>query len=155
VLEEQTPAPSFSVEDQDGNTHTLADYNGKWLVLYFYPKDSTPGCTTEACEFEENLSSLGKVNAAVLGVSADSVASHKIFADRQGLSFPLLADIDKEVIEAYGVWSEKNRYGKKSMGLIRTTYLIDKEGVVAKVWPNVRVKGHVERVIEELAQRTA
>ncbi len=120
------------------------------MVLYFYPRDATPGCTTEAQEFRDAKGDLGRKNAVALGVSKDTVASHQKFAAKQELNFPLLSDPEGKVIEKYGAWGEKNMYGKKSMGIIRTTVLIDPEGKVRRVWPKVRVKGHVDAVLAEL-----
>jgi thioredoxin-dependent peroxiredoxin len=144
-------APDFKLDDQSGKTHSLNDYAGKWVVLYFYPKDNTPGCTKESCSFNDNLSSVSEKNAVVFGVSADSVASHEKFATKYGFGFPLLSDPEKEVIEAYGVWQEKNNYGKKSMGIVRTTYLIDPDGNIAQVWRKVKVDGHTEQVLAAIA----
>ena len=143
-------APDFTLTDQNGGTHSLADYAGKWLVLYFYPKDDTPGCTKESCSFNENLGAVKKKNAAVLGVSADDAASHRKFADKYGLSFPLLADTEKQAIQAYGVWKEKNMYGRRSMGIERSTFLIDPEGRIAQVWRKVKVDGHTQQVLDAI-----
>lgn len=143
-------APDFTLTDQNGDTHSLADYAGKWLVLYFYPKDDTPGCTKESCSFNENLGAVKKKNAAVLGVSADDTKSHQKFADKYGLSFPLLADTEKQAIQAYGVWKEKNMYGRKSMGIERSTFLIDPEGRIAQVWRKVKVDGHTQQVLDAI-----
>ncbi|HEY6879647.1 MAG TPA: thioredoxin-dependent thiol peroxidase [Polyangiales bacterium] len=144
-------APSFSLPADSGGKVSLADYAGKRLVLYFYPKDDTPGCTTEAREFSAAIKKFQKLNAAVLGVSKDSVETHCKFRDKYGLGIPLLSDPETKVIEKYGAWGEKNMYGKKSMGIIRTTVLIDEQGVVRKIYPKVKVAGHVEKVLEELA----
>ena len=143
-------APDFSLPDQTGAIHSFKDQKGKWVVLYFYPKDDTPGCTKEACSFRDNLARVTAKGAVVFGVSADSVASHAKFADKFELSFPLLSDEDKSVIQAYDVWKEKNMYGKKSMGIVRTTYLIDPEGVISKVWKRVKVEGHTDEVLEAI-----
>ena len=144
-------APAFALEDQNGVTHNLADYVGKWVVLFFYPKDNTPGCTKEACSFNENLPEVDSKNAVVFGVSADSVSSHVRFAEKFSLGFPLLSDSDREVIQAYDVWKEKNMYGKKKMGIVRTTYLIDPDGVIANVWRKVKVDGHTQQVLDAIA----
>ena len=128
----------------------LKDLRGKKIVLYFYPKDNTSGCTKEACSFQENLSLLKKKGAIVIGVSADSAASHQTFAAKFDLSFPLLADEKKEVLKAYGVWKEKSMYGRKYMGIERTTVLIDKEGKIARVFSKVKVDGHTEEVLAAL-----
>jgi thioredoxin-dependent peroxiredoxin len=143
-------APAFSLKDQHGQTHRLADYAGRPVVLYFYPKDDTPGCTKESCEFQAALPGLQPRNAAVLGVSILDEASKAKFAKKYGLTFPLLADADHAVADKYGVWQEKSRYGRKYMGIARTTYLIGADGKVAQRWDNVKVDGHVEAVQEAL-----
>ena len=140
-------APAFSLPDQAGTTHSLADYAGQPVVLYFYPKDDTPGCTKESCAFQDNLPKFKKSKAAVLGVSVLNSASKAKFADKYGLKFPLLADEDHSVMEKYGVWQEKSMYGKKYMGVARTTYLIGPDGKVAKRWDGVKVDGHAEEVL--------
>ena len=131
-------APEFTLQDQDGREVSLADFLGKKVVLYFYPKDSTPGCTRQACAFAGSLSEIKAQGAVVLGVSKDSVASHRKFADKYGLPFTLLSDPQLEAIQAYGVWQEKKLYGKVSMGVVRTTFLIDEEGTVTAVMPKVK-----------------
>ena len=151
MIEEGKKAPAFSLPASTGGKVALSDYVGKRLVLYFYPKDSTPGCTTEAHDFQAAESRLSALSAAVLGVSKDSLASHQKFSEKCGLGFPLLSDPDGAVIEKYGAWGEKNLYGKKSMGIVRTTVVIDERGVVRKIFRNVRVNGHVEQVLETLA----
>ncbi|MEM7627139.1 MAG: thioredoxin-dependent thiol peroxidase [Planctomycetota bacterium] len=148
-------APAFNLTDQAGKTHKLADYAGKWVVLYFYPKDSTPGCTKEACGFRDAAKDLKKAGAVVLGVSPDDEKSHAKFAEKQALNFPLLADTKQAACEKYGVWQEKSMYGKKYMGVVRTTYLIDPKGKVAARWDKVKVAGHVEAVLEQLAESDA
>ena len=150
ALKEGSKAPAFALESSQGGTVRLADLRGKWVVLYFYPKDATPGCTTEAQCFRDEKSALEERGAIVLGVSKDSIASHQKFAAKQALNFPLLSDPDGATIEKYGAWGEKNLYGKKSMGILRSTVLIDPEGTVRKVWPKVRVAGHVEEVVAAL-----
>ncbi len=140
-------APAFSLPDETGRKVSLKDFKGSPVVLYFYPKDSTPGCTVEACDFRDNLSRLKKFGAQVLGVSADSAASHARFKEKQGLNFPLLSDEAREVLERYGVWKEKSLYGRKFMGIERTTFVIDAAGKVAAVFPKVKVKGHADAVI--------
>ena len=139
-------APAFTLKDQHGKAHRLSDYAGKSVILYFYPKDDTPGCTQETCEFEARLPALGKKKAVVFGVSILDEKSKAKFATKHGITFPLLADADHEVAEKYGVWQEKSRYGRKYMGIVRTTYLIDAEGKVAKRWDKVKVEGHAEEV---------
>ena len=147
-------APAFTLNDQDGKAHALKDYHGKWVVLYFYPKDDTPGCTVEACQFRDGRADFSNAEAVVLGVSPDDVASHRKFADKFDLPFTLLADPDREVCEKYGVWREKNNYGKKSMGVVRSTYLIDPQGKVAQRWDKVKVEGHDRQVLEAIAEAT-
>lgn len=149
-VQEGQIAPDFALPATDGSTVRLADLRGKKVVLYFYPKDDTPGCTKEACAFRDNLGVLQEMGVIVLGVSADSVASHQKFAQKYGLTFPLLADEGAQVANLYGVWKEKKMYGKVSMGIERTTFIIDEEGVVRKIFPKVRVDGHVEEVIEAI-----
>jgi peroxiredoxin Q/BCP len=144
-------APAFSLEDQAGTRHALSDYAGRPLVLYFYPKDDTSGCTAEACSFNDSLPAFAKLHAAVLGVSVLDTASKARFAKKHGLTFPLLADEDHEVAERYGAWQERRMYGRKYMGVARTTYLIGADGKVIKRWDNVKVPGHVEDVMQVLA----
>ncbi len=143
-------APQFSLPTGDGKTLALKDLKGKKVVLYFYPKDNTSGCTKEACSFESNLSAVKKKGAIVLGVSADSTASHANFATKYDLSFPLLSDEKKEVLKAYGVWKEKSMYGRKYMGIERTTFIIDEEGKIAQIFAKVKVDGHTEEVLASL-----
>jgi peroxiredoxin Q/BCP len=143
-------APDFSLLDQEGKAHTLAEYRGKWVLLYFYPKDDTPGCTKEACTLRDALPNFKKIKAEVLGVSVDTVASHKKFADKYGLPFTLLADPEKKVVELYGVWGEKNMMGRKYMGTKRTSFLIDSEGVIKKVYEKVKPDIHAEEVLKDL-----
>jgi len=150
MLEEGAKAPAFSLKDQDGNTVKLSDFKGKHVVLYFYPKDDTPGCTKEACAFRDEHSKLLEKGAVVLGVSPDGTQSHRKFADKFTLPFPLLSDEGHALGEKFGAWGEKNMYGRKSMGIIRSTFLINPEGRIAKVWPKVKVDGHVEQVLEAL-----
>lgn len=140
-------APSFSLKDQHGKTHSLADYAGKAVILYFYPKDDTPGCTTETCAFRDNLPKFTTNKAVVLGASILDEASKAKFAEKYSVNFPLLADADHTVAEKYGVWQEKSNYGKKYMGIVRTTYLIGPDGVVKRRWDNVKVDGHAEEVL--------
>jgi peroxiredoxin Q/BCP len=143
-------APAFTLKDQEGNTHRLADYAGRPIILYFYPKDDTPGCTKESCEFQAKLPKLKSSKAAVLGVSILDEKSKAKFATKYGLTFPLLADADHAVAEKYGVWQEKSRYGRKYMGIARTTYLIGPDGKVQQRWDNVKVDGHVDAVLDAL-----
>lgn len=154
-LEVGSKAPAFTLADSDGKKVKLADFKGSAVVLYFYPKDDTPGCTKEACAFRDRSAALKKLGAIVLGVSADSSASHAKFRDKYELNFPLLADESHEVAEKYGAWREKNMYGKKSMGIQRSTYLIDSEGKIARVWKKVSVDGHDADVLEALQELSA
>jgi peroxiredoxin Q/BCP len=140
-------APAFTAVDQAGATHRLADYAGRPLVLYFYPKDDTPGCTAEACAFNDTLAKFKKSKAAVLGVSILDKESKAKFAQKYGLTFPLLADPDHVLAEKYGVWQEKSRYGRTYMGIVRTTYLIGLDGKVEKRWDSVKVDGHADEVL--------
>jgi len=146
LIEPGRKAPAFALKDQHGHTHRLADYAGRSVILYFYPKDDTPGCTKESCDFQSSLPSLKPRNATVLGVSILDEKSKAKFADKHGLTFPLLADADHEVAEQYGVWQKKSRYGRSYMGIARTTYLIGADGKVIERWDNVKVDGHAEAV---------
>jgi len=143
-------APAFALKDQAGKTHRLSDFADRPLIVYFYPKDDTPGCTKEACAFQDNLPKFKPSKAAVLGISILDEASKAKFAKKYGLSFPLLADPDHAVAEKYGVWQEKSNYGKKYMGIARTTYLIGPDGKVRKRWDRVKVDGHAEEVLAAL-----
>ncbi len=145
-------APEINLPDQDGKTHKLSDYLGQWVLVYFYPKDDTPGCTAEACSLRDNLPKFANTGAVVLGVSTDSVDSHKKFADKYKLLFTLLADEDKKTVAAYGVWQEKSIYGKKYMGIARTSFLISPAGKIAKIYEQVKPEAHAEEVIEDLKQ---
>ncbi|MCP3100616.1 thioredoxin-dependent thiol peroxidase [Myxococcus sp. K15C18031901] len=146
-------APGFQLPDQDGNTVTLSQFAGKDVVLYFYPKDDTPGCTVEACNFRDEHSALTAAGAVVLGVSADGTASHRKFATKFNLSFPLVADTGHTLSDAYGVWGEKSLYGRKFLGITRATFLIGPDGKVKQVWPKVKVDGHVAEVLAALGAR--
>ena len=143
-------APDFTVEDDSGKKVKLSDFKGKKVVLYFYPKDDTPGCTKEACNFRDGLKDIAKSGAVVLGVSADDVKSHKKFKEKFDLNFPLLADTDKKIVEAYDVWKEKSMYGKKYMGIERTTFIIDNDGKISHIFPKVKVDDHYDEVLEAL-----
>lgn len=143
-------APDFELPDETGRVVSLGDFRGRKVVLYFYPKDNTPGCTIEACAFRDNLARLGEKGAVVLGLSADTVESHRRFKEKQGLNFPLLSDPERRALEAYGVWKEKSLYGRKFMGIERTTVLIDEQGRIEKVFPKVKVQGHVDEVLSSL-----
>ena len=150
MLEVGKKAPAFTLESSDGGKVKLSDLAGKVVVLYFYPRDNTPGCTIEAQGFRDAVPALKKLGATVLGVSKDSIASHCKFRDKYDLNFPLLTDADGKVMEAYGAWGDKVMYGKKTEGILRTTVIIDEEGKVAKVFPKVKVAGHVDAVLDSL-----
>ncbi|MEZ4443960.1 MAG: thioredoxin-dependent thiol peroxidase [Polyangiaceae bacterium] len=150
AAEEGKKAPAFSLAGHDGKKHALKDHLGSPVVVYFYPRDSTPGCTTEACDFRDNMARLTKKGAVVYGISKDSLASHTKFAEKFDLPFVLLSDPDKKVHDKYGAWGEKKLYGKVTEGVIRSTFLIDENGKIAKAWRNVRVKGHVDAVLAAL-----
>jgi thioredoxin-dependent peroxiredoxin len=143
-------APNFKLPSGDGKTIGLSDFSGKKIVLYFYPKDNTSGCTKEACSFQENLAELKKKGTIVIGVSADSVGSHGKFAEKYGLTFPLISDETKEIIKAYGVWKEKSMYGRKYFGIERTTFVIDEKGIIKHIFNKVKVEGHTEQVLAML-----
>lgn len=143
-------APAFNLKDQAGTSHKLADYRGRWLVLYFYPRDNTPGCTKEACQFRDQFAVFEKADAAILGVSTDDEKSHQKFIDKFNLPFPLLVDSDHKLCEAYGAWQEKNMYGIKRMGIVRTTVLIDPQGRIARRWDKVKVDGHDQAILDEI-----
>jgi thioredoxin-dependent peroxiredoxin len=148
-LEPGAQAPSFSLPDQDGNTVSLDDFKGGKVIVYFYPKDDTPGCTKEACQFNDNLHGFQRAGVPVLGISADDAASHRAFREKYGLRFPLLSDLDHRVMDAYGAWGEKKLYGRTSVGVLRSTFLIDEQGRVQRVWYNVKADGHAEKVLAE------
>jgi len=148
MLQEGQAAPDFTVKNDDGETVRLSDYRGRNVILYFYPKDNTPGCTKEACGFRDLQADFEKVNSVILGVSPDSVKSHQNFKNKYELPFTLLSDDNKEVVQLYGVWKEKSMYGKKYMGVERTTFVIDKEGKIRKIFPKVKVPQHPEAVLD-------
>jgi len=148
MIAEGKKAPEFTLGSSEGGEVRLKDLRGKTVVLYFYPKDDTPGCTREACAFRDSQAALKRKGVVVLGVSGDSVASHDRFRDKYSLNFALLSDPDKAVAKKYGAWGEKVMYGRKTVGMIRSTFVIDGEGVVRKVFPRVRVDGHAEQVLE-------
>ena len=150
LIEPGKKTPAFTLNDQNGTTHKLSDYAGTPVILYFYPKDDTPGCTTEACGFRDSAAAFKKLKAQVVGVSKDSVARHDKFKAKYKLNFPLVSDEDGKVCEKYGTWIEKSLYGRKYMGIDRATFLIDKTGTVARVWRKVKVAGHVEEVLQAL-----
>ncbi len=144
------PAPEIALPDEHGLIHRLADRRGSWTVVYFYPKDDTPGCTTEACGFRDLDAQIGDLDAEVWGVSPDGAGSHAAFRARYGLPFTLLSDVDHAAAEAYGAWGEKKNYGKTYMGIIRSSFLVDPRGHVARAWPSVRADGHAAQVLEAL-----
>jgi thioredoxin-dependent peroxiredoxin len=150
VIEAGQPAPDFTLPDQDGQPVALEQFRGRPVVLYFYPKDDTPGCTREACAFRDARADYENAGAQVIGVSPDSPASHRKFAEKYQLPFTLVADPERRVCQAYRVWKEKNLYGKKSMGVERTTFVIDRAGIVRKAFRRVKVDGHSEQVLEAL-----
>ncbi|MHC5053312.1 MAG: peroxiredoxin [Planctomycetota bacterium] len=145
-------APAFTLKDHGGRKVKLSDFRGKWVVLYFYPKDGTSACTTEACEFTEGLAAFGRMGAKVIGISPDSPESHARFAEKNELKHILLSDPEHEVIEDYGAWGEKSMYGRKMMGVIRSTWLVSPEGKLAFHWPKVKAAGHAEEVRAKLAE---
>ena len=145
-----TVAPDFTLPDQDGKTHSLSDYRGQKVILYFYPKDNTAGCTRQACGFKDLMPQFREKGALILGVSKDSVASHKRFEEKYGLPFTLLSDEEKAVIQAYDVWKEKKNYGKVSMGVVRTTYLIDENGVIVRAFDKVKAADNPAQMLGEL-----
>lgn len=150
MLETGVKAPDFSLPDQNGEMHTLEEYRGKKVVLYFYPKDNTPGCTKQACNFGELYPQFQEKGAVVIGISKDSIASHKKFQEKYGLPFTLLSDPELSAIQAYDVWQEKNMYGKKTMGVVRTTYLIDEQGMIIKAMGKVKAAENPAQVLESL-----
>jgi len=151
MLEVGTKAPDFTLPDQNGNMHSLSEYRGKKVILYFYPKDNTPGCTKQACGFAERYPQFIEKGAVVLGISKDSVASHKKFEEKYGLPFTILSDPELVAIQAYDVWQEKKNYGKTYMGVVRTTYLIDEEGKIAKAFDKVKAADNPEQMLGELS----
>ena len=148
MLEVGTKAPDFTLPDQNGEMHSLSEYKGQKVILYFYPKDNTSGCTKQACSFGELMPQFKEKGAVILGVSKDSVASHKRFEEKYGLPFTLLSDTERVVIEAYDVWKEKKNYGKVTMGVVRTTYLIDEEGIITKALGNVKAADNPAQMLE-------
>jgi len=147
LVDEGKKAPAFTLKDQNGQAHRLSDHAGQPVILYFYPKDDTPGCTVETCDFQARLPKFSKDKAAVFGVSILDEKSKAKFASKHGITFPLLADAHHEIAEKYGVWQKKSRYGREYMGIVRTTYLIGPDGRVAKRWDNVKVEGHADEVL--------
>lgn len=150
MLEKGMKAPSFTLSDTDGNMINLADFAGRKIILYFYPKDNTPGCTRQACAFAANFEKFKETDAVVIGISKDSAASHRKFAEKYNLPFILLSDPDLQAIQAYGVWQEKKLYGKVSMGVVRTTYIIDENGTIENVMPKVKPDTNAAEILEYL-----
>lgn len=150
MLEPGTKAPNFSLPDQNGRIHTLEEYRGKKVILYFYPKDNTPGCSKQACGFRDLYPQFMEKDAVILGVSKDSVTSHKKFEQKYELPFPILSDTELSCVQAYDVWKEKNMYGKKTMGVVRTTYLIDEEGVIVKAFGKVKAADNPAQMLNEI-----
>jgi len=150
MLKENDRAPDFSLISDEGKKINLKDFRGKKVILYFYPKDNTSGCTTEACSFRDSIKIFKKNNAVVIGISKDDISSHKKFKEKYALPFNLLSDESLETIKDYGVWKEKNMYGKKYMGIERTTFLIDEKGIIRKIYPKVKVIGHIKEILNEL-----
>jgi peroxiredoxin Q/BCP len=148
MISENQQAPEFELETDEGKKVKLSDFRGQKVILYFYPKDDTPGCTTQACDLRDHIQEIDSRGAVVLGVSPDDVASHKKFKEKYGLNFTLLADVDHEVAAQYGVWKEKNLYGRKTMGVERTSFVIDEKGNIAKVLPRVKPADHVGQILE-------
>ena len=148
------PAPDFTLTDKDGNPVSLADFRGRWVVLYFYPRDNTAGCTTEAKDFSALLPAFEKEDATIIGISADSESSHARFSAKHDLTITLLSDPDHKALEAYGVWQKKKMAGREYMGIVRTTFLIDPKGIIREVWTKVKVKAHAEIVHQSLCQLT-
>ena len=151
---ENLQAPNFTLQNENGESVSLQDYQGKNVILYFYPKDLTPGCTTQACDFRDRYEDFSDVNAVILGVSLDDAAKHTKFIEKHGLPFSLLVDANHEVSEQYGVWTLKKNFGKEYMGIERSTFLINEQGIVEKEWRKVRVKNHIEDVLNYLKTRT-
>ena len=150
MLSVNSKAPDFSAPDQTGKVHKLSDYSGRWVILYFYPKDETLGCTKEACSFRDNLADFTKMGVVVLGVSKDSVESHKKFSKHHNLNFPILSDVDKKIINDYGVWKLKKFLGREYFGVARTTFLIDPAGKIRKIYEKVNPLGHINQIIDDL-----
>jgi thioredoxin-dependent peroxiredoxin len=149
-LEAGSTAPAFTLPDQDGKPVKLSDFKGQRVIVYFYPRDDTPGCTKEACQFNDNLKTFEKAGVAVLGISPDGAGAHTKFREKFTLKFPLLTDADKKVMEKYGAWGEKTLYGKKTVGTIRSTFLVGPTGKIERVWSHVRADGHAAKVLEAI-----
>jgi peroxiredoxin Q/BCP len=152
VLSVGSSAPKFSLVANDGKKYSLKDFKGKKVVLYFYPKDDTSGCTAEACSFRDNLTAIKKKGAVVIGVSPDGLKSHEKFVSKYDLNFPVLSDESKEMLTEYGVWQEKSMYGRKYMGVVRSTFIIDEKGTISHIFPKVKVEGHTEEILKALSE---
>lgn len=152
MLKVGNKAPAFTLPDQEEKKHSLKDYVGKWIVLYFYPKDDTPGCTKEACSFRDNFSVLRKAGLVILGVSVDPVKKHAKFVEKYSLPFTLLSDEEKMAVEKYGVWAKKKFMGREYMGTLRTTFLIDPDGKIAKIYENVKPDNHAEEILKDVEE---
>ncbi len=152
-LEAGTKAPEFTLPNQDGNPVSLEDFKGQRVILYFYPADDTPGCTREACQFNDNLAHFQAAGVPVIGISRDDAQSHQRFRNKYGLQFPLLTDADHQVMDAYGAWGEKTRYGQTSIGVLRSTFLVDDQGHIERAWHNVKADGHATQVLEALGPK--
>lgn len=152
MLEIGNSVPQFSLPDQDGKIHDIKDYKGQWVIIYFYPKDLTPGCTTEACNFQEVLPDFNSIDAVIFGISKDSVKQHKKFANKYNLQFSLLSDENSNICEQFGVWQKKSMYGKEYMGIVRSTFIINPEGKIVKVYPKVKVKEHHTEILNDLKE---
>ncbi|MDQ3018397.1 MAG: thioredoxin-dependent thiol peroxidase [bacterium] len=150
AIKVNSKAPDFTLPDQNGNPHKLSTYKGRWVLIYFYPKDDTPGCTTEACSLRDNLPKFKQSDVMIFGISTDSVASHKKFADKYGLPFTLLADEDKTVVTKYGVWGEKSMYGRKYFGTYRSSFLINPQGKIAKIYDKVKPAAHADELLKDI-----
>lgn len=151
-MEINKTAPDFTLPDQDGKNHTLSDYKGQWVLVYFYPKDDTPGCTTEACTLRDNFPTFKKLKIQVFGISTDSIKSHKKFANKYELPFTLLADEEKKVVGKYDVWRVKNMYGREYFGIVRNSYLINPDGKIAKIYEKVKPATHAEEVLKDIKE---
>jgi peroxiredoxin Q/BCP len=152
-LETGATAPAFTLPDQDDNPVSLEDFKGQRVILYFYPADDTPGCTREACQFNDNLAHFQAAGVPVMGISRDDAQSHQRFRNKYGLQFPLLTDADHQVMDAYGAWGEKTRFGRASIGVLRSTFLVDEQGRIERAWHNVKADGHATQVLEALGPK--
>ena len=152
MLETGIKVPNFSLPDQNGQVHNINDYKGRWLIIYFYPKDLTPGCTTEACNFQEALPDFNSIDAVVFGISKDSIEKHKKFSNKYNLQFSLLSDEQSDVCEQFGVWQKKSMYGKEYMGIVRSTFIVNPDGKIVKIYPKVKVNEHHAEILNDLKE---